>query len=89
MKVSYLIFLLQQVERNLIITNKIGGYESTDELPNDVRVNSTCNRGGWGHNREIFREFLKFIKVFGLKKFFSKILYLGDTGPFARTFSEI
>ena len=89
MKISHLIFLLQQVERNLIITNKIGGYESTDELPNDVRVNSTCNKGGWGHTKEIFREFLKLIKVFGLKIFFSKILYLGDTGPFVRTFSEI
>ena len=33
---------------------------------------------------EIFREFLKFIKVFGLKFFFSKILYAGGSGPFAR-----
>ena len=34
---------------------------------------------------EIFREFVKFIKVFGLKKFFSKIFYLGGSGPFACT----
>ena len=30
-------FLLQQVKRNVIITNKNGKYELTDELPNDVR----------------------------------------------------
>ena len=33
------------------------------------------HQGSWGN--EIFREFLKFIKVFGLKFFFSKNLYLG------------
>ena len=31
-------FLSQQVKRNLIITNKTGKYELTDELPNDVRL---------------------------------------------------
>ena len=38
---------------------------------------------------EIFTEFLKFIKVFGLKRFFFKNLYLGGSGPFVRSFSEI
>ena len=38
---------------------------------------------------EVFTEFLKFIKVFGLKKHFSKILYLGGSDPFVRTFSKI
>ena len=38
---------------------------------------------------EIFREFLKFIKVFGLEKKISKILNLGGSGPFVGTFSEI
>ena len=31
-------FLSQKVERNVIITNKYGKYELTDELPNDVRL---------------------------------------------------
>ena len=35
---SYQMFLLQQVKRNVIITTKNGKYESTDELPNDVRL---------------------------------------------------
>ena len=45
----------------------------------------------WEHQgscvSEIFRELLKFIKVFGLI-FFSYTLYLRDSGPFVRTFSE-
>ena len=32
-------FLSQQLKRNVIITNKNGKYELTDELPNDVRIN--------------------------------------------------
>ena len=36
---------------------------------------------------EVFREFLKFIKVFGLKKHFSKILYLGGSDPFVSALS--
>ena len=32
---------------------------------------------------EIFKEFLKFTKVYGSKKFFFKFLYLGSSGPFA------
>ena len=36
----------------------------------------------------IFREFLKFIKVFGLIFLFSKILFLGNSGPSVHTFSE-
>ena len=31
-------FLLQQVKRNVIITNKSGKYQLTDELPNNVRL---------------------------------------------------
>ena len=38
---------------------------------------------------EIFRKFLKFVRVFGLKIFFSEILYLGGSGPFAPTFRFI
>ena len=30
-------FILQQVKRNVIVTNKNGKYELTDELPNNVR----------------------------------------------------
>ena len=56
-----------------------------------------CARGRlfcllWGHQgsweSEIFRGFLKFIKVFGLKKiyFFSKFFCLVGSGPFVRTF---
>ena len=38
---------------------------------------------------EIFREFLKFIKVFGSKNNFLKNLFLGGSGLFFCTFSEI
>ena len=31
-------FLSQEMERNVIITNKSGKDELTDELPNDVRL---------------------------------------------------
>ena len=31
-------FILQQVKRNVIVTNKNGKYELTDELPNNVRL---------------------------------------------------
>ena len=31
-------FISQQLKRNLIITNKNGKYELTDELPNDVKL---------------------------------------------------
>ena len=31
-------FLSQQVKRKVVITNKNGKYELTDELPNDVRL---------------------------------------------------
>ena len=31
-------FLSQQVKRNMIITNKNGKYELSDELPIDVRL---------------------------------------------------
>ena len=31
-------FLSQQAKRNVIITNKNGKYELTDELPNDIRL---------------------------------------------------
>ena len=31
-------FFSQQVKQNLIITNKNGKYELTDELPNDIRI---------------------------------------------------
>ena len=31
-------FLSQQVERNVIITNQNAKYELTDELPNDLRL---------------------------------------------------
>ena len=30
--------MIQQVKRNLTITNKNGKYELTDELPNDVKL---------------------------------------------------
>ena len=36
--ISYQMFLLQQVKRNVIITNKNGKYKLTDELPNNVRL---------------------------------------------------
>ena len=65
--------------------------------------NVDCIRdGSW--EREIFREFLKFVKVFGLKKKNSKNFYLGGTfkgsiyiedqnflfiGLFVCTFSQI
>ena len=58
-----------------------------------------CTRGRifcllWEHQTswesEIFREFLKLKeRIFGLKKSFSKILYLLGSGPFVRTFSKI
>ena len=31
-------FILQQVKRNVTVTNKNGKYELTDELPNNVRL---------------------------------------------------
>ena len=37
----------------------------------------------------IFRKFLKFIKIFGLKKKFSRIFHLEGSGPFVRSFSKI
>ena len=47
----------------------------------------------WEHQEswesEIFREFLKFIKVFGLQFKKKKNLYLRGIGLFARTFSDI
>ena len=36
--ISYQTFLPQQVKQNVIITNKNGKCELTDELPNDVRI---------------------------------------------------
>ena len=36
-------FLSQQVKWNLIITNKNGKYELTDELPNDGRLKKSEN----------------------------------------------
>ena len=44
------------------------------------------HQGSW--EREIFRELLKFNKVFGLI-FVSKTLYLGGSGSFVRTISKI
>ena len=38
---------------------------------------------------EIIREFLKFIKVFGSENIFLKNRFLGGSGLFFRTFSEI
>ena len=38
---------------------------------------------------KIFRKFLKFIKLFWIKNLFPKVLCLGGSGPFVRTFSEI
>ena len=43
----------------------------------------------WSWESKTLRKFLKFIKVFGLKKNFSKILCLGDSDAFVHTFSEI
>ena len=34
-------FFSQQVKQNLIITNKNGKYELTDELPNDIKMENT------------------------------------------------
>ena len=35
--------LPEQVKRNVIITNKNGKYELTDELPNNVRLKALWN----------------------------------------------
>ena len=39
-------FPLQQVKRNVIITNKNAKSELTDELPNDVRLKKISKRHG-------------------------------------------
>ena len=36
---TFQMFVSKQLKRNIIITNKNGKYEFTDELPNDVRLN--------------------------------------------------
>ena len=38
LQMFYQMFLSQQVKRKVIITNKNGRYELTDELSNDVRL---------------------------------------------------
>ena len=38
LQIFYQMFLSQQVKRKVIITNKNGRYELTDELSNDVRL---------------------------------------------------
>ena len=38
LQISYQMFFSQQVKWNVIITNKNGKCELTDELPNDVRL---------------------------------------------------
>ena len=38
LKMSYQMFLSQQVKQNVVITSKNSKYELTDELPNDVRL---------------------------------------------------
>ena len=43
---SYQMFLFQQVKRNVIITTKNGKYESTDELPNNVRLKDIAKLHG-------------------------------------------
>ena len=42
-------FLLQQVKRNVIITNKNVKYELTGELPNDVRHKKNL-KTRWNHS---------------------------------------
>ena len=39
LQISFQIFLSQQVKQNVIITNKNGKYELTDELPKNIRLN--------------------------------------------------
>ena len=39
-------FLLQQVKRNVINTNKDGKYELTDDLLNDVRLKKNSKLHG-------------------------------------------
>ena len=39
-------FVSQQVKRYVIITNKNGKHELTDELPNNVRPKKTSNPHG-------------------------------------------
>ena len=36
---TFQMFVSKQLKRNIIITNKNGKYEFTEELPNDVRLN--------------------------------------------------
>ena len=43
LQIFYQMFLSQQVKRKVIITNKNGRYELTDELPNDVRLKKISN----------------------------------------------
>ena len=43
LQMFYQMFLSQQVKRKVIITNKNGRYELTDELPNDVRLKKISN----------------------------------------------
>ena len=38
LKMSYQIFLSQQVKRNVVISSKNSKYKLTDEFPNDVRL---------------------------------------------------
>ena len=43
-------FLSHQVKRSLIITNKNGKYELTDELPNDVRLKKISRKTPWNYS---------------------------------------
>ena len=43
---SYQMFLSQQVKRNVIITNKNGKYDLTDELPNDMEAEENLKLHG-------------------------------------------
>ena len=43
---TYQMFLSQQVKRNVVITSKNSKYQSTDELPNNVRLKTTSELHG-------------------------------------------
>ena len=42
LEISYQMFLSQEVKRDVIIVNKNGKRELTDELPNNVRLKKTA-----------------------------------------------